>query len=171
MNGFNNAIDWIKGLPSQALTWGSDIVTGIADGIKGAVGKVTDAVKGIAEKIKSFLHFSVPDEGPLTDFESWMPDFMGGLAKGIKTHKGVVIDQVKELASGISALKQAATAKAQTVSNSTVNNASTHVTQNNVFNNSYSGGERQAQKNISKGMNRSSGDATKELAKGLAYLR
>lgn len=171
VSGFTKAIDWIKGLPSQALTWGSDIVTGIADGIKGAVGKVTDAVKGIAEKIKSFLHFSVPDEGPLTDFESWMPDFMGGLAKGIKTHKGVVIDQVKELASGISALKQAATAKAQTVSNSTVNNASTHVTQNNVFNNSYSGGERQAQKNISKGMNRSAGDATKELAKGLAYLR
>lgn len=171
VNGFNTAIDWIKGLPSQALTWGSDIVTGIADGIKGAIGKVTDAVKGIAEKIKSFLHFSVPDEGPLTEYESWMPDFMGGLAKGIKSHRGVVIDQVKDLAAGISALQQAATVKAQTASNSTVNNASTRLTQNNVFNNTYSGGERQVQKNISKGMNRSAGDATKELAKGLAYLR
>lgn len=39
-----------------------------------------DAVKSVADKIKSFLHFSVLDEGPLTDYESWMPDFMKGLA-------------------------------------------------------------------------------------------
>ena len=50
---------------------------------KGCINKVADAVKGVANKIKSFLHFSVPDEGPLADFESWMPDFMQGLADGI----------------------------------------------------------------------------------------
>lgn len=38
----------------------------------------------VAETIKPFLHFSVPDEGPLTEYESWMPDFMSGLAKGIQ---------------------------------------------------------------------------------------
>ena len=38
----------------------------------------------VAETIKSFLHFSVPDEEPLTEYESWMPDFMSGLAKGIQ---------------------------------------------------------------------------------------
>ena len=42
---------------------------------------------GVADTIRSFLHFSVPDEGPLTDFESWMPDFMSGLAKGIQKTK------------------------------------------------------------------------------------
>ena len=57
---------------------------GIVNGIKSCIGAVGDAVKSVADKIKSFLHFSVPDEGPLTDYESWMPDFMGGLAKGIE---------------------------------------------------------------------------------------
>ena len=64
---------------------GADII--IVNGIKNCIGKVADAVKGVANKIKSFLHFSVPDEGPLADFESWMPDFMKGLAKGINNSK------------------------------------------------------------------------------------
>ena len=56
---------------------------------------VGDAVKSVADKIKSFLHFSVPDEGPLTEYESWMPDFMNGLAKGIEKSKGVVAKAVE----------------------------------------------------------------------------
>ena len=31
------------------------------------IGKVGEAVSSVADKIRSFLHFSVPDEGPLTD--------------------------------------------------------------------------------------------------------
>ena len=63
---------------------------GIVNGIKSAVGAVTDAVNGVANKIRSVLHFSVPDEGPLTDYESWMPDFMAGLARGIEQSKSLV---------------------------------------------------------------------------------
>lgn len=53
----------ITGLASQAFTWGKDLVMGIVNGIKSCIGAVGDAVKGVADKIKSFLHFSVPDEG------------------------------------------------------------------------------------------------------------
>lgn len=98
VNGFQAAIDWITGLPAQALQWGADIIGGIVDGITGAVGKVTDAVKGVADKIKSFLHFSVPDEGPLTDYQSWMPDFMGGLAAGIEQSAPKVISAAEAIA-------------------------------------------------------------------------
>ena len=52
----------------------------------------------MADTIKSFLHFSVPDEGPLTEYESWMPDFMSGLAKGIEKSKGMVKGAVSGLA-------------------------------------------------------------------------
>lgn len=38
----------------------------------------------------TLLHFSIPDKGPLTDFESWMPDFMKGLAKGIENSRGLI---------------------------------------------------------------------------------
>ena len=47
------------------------------------IGKVGDAVKGIADKIKNFLHFSRPDIGPLRDYETWMPDMIKGMVKGI----------------------------------------------------------------------------------------
>lgn len=98
-NGFSNVKNHITGLASQAVTWGKDLVMGIVDGIKSCIGAVGDAVKSVADKIKSFLHFSVPDEGPLTDYESWMPDFMGGLAKGIEKSKGLVAKAVEGLAS------------------------------------------------------------------------
>lgn len=94
-NGFSNVKNHITGLASQAVTWGKDLVMGIVNGIKSCIGAVGDAVKSVADKIKSFLHFSVPDEGPLTDYESWMPDFMGGLAKGIEKSKSLVAKAVE----------------------------------------------------------------------------
>lgn len=91
--------DTLKSLPGKALQWGKDLIGNIVQGIKDKIGAVKDAVVGVADKIKSFLHFSVPDEGPLTDFPNWMPDMMQGLAKGIKKNIGVVKNAVGALAS------------------------------------------------------------------------
>lgn len=96
--GFANAVNFIKDLASSAFSWGADIINGIVDGIKSCIGKVKDAVGNVAETIKSFLHFSVPDEGPLTDYESWMPDFMSGLADGINKSKAMVARAVDGVA-------------------------------------------------------------------------
>ena len=90
VNGLNAAANFVKGLASQAYSWGADIINGIVNGIKSCIGKVTSAVSNVASTIKSYLHFSVPDEGPLKDYESWMPDFMSGLAKGITDSKDLV---------------------------------------------------------------------------------
>ena len=94
INGLGNIF---TSLPSQAAKWGSDFVQGLIDGIKNMIGGVTSAATNIANTIKSFLHFSTPDEGPLADYETWMPDFMTGLAKGIKGSKNVVSDALKGL--------------------------------------------------------------------------
>lgn len=171
VNGFNVAIDWIKRLPAQAVQWGADFIGGLKDGILSGVKGIVDAVKGVAGKIKSFLHFSVPDEGPLTDYESWMPDFMGGLAKGISENEGTVLDKVKGLAGGIQALMSAATAKVSTATTGTINNTASSVTQNVNIENSYSGGSAETQKNVSKAMKKSATDATTQMARGLAYAR
>ena len=88
--GFDKAINFVKNLASQAFQWGADFIGGIVNGIKSMIGKVGDAVSSVADKIRSFLHFSVPDTGPLTDYESWMPDFIGGLAKGIEKSRGMI---------------------------------------------------------------------------------
>lgn len=89
-SGFEKAVGYVKGLASQAFNWGKDLVMGIVNGIKSCISAVTDTVTGVANKIRSVLHFSVPDEGPLTDYESWMPDFMTGLAKGIEKSRSLV---------------------------------------------------------------------------------
>ena len=96
--GFGKVKDLITGLAGQALTWGKDLVMGLVNGIKSCIGAVGDAVKSVADKITSFLHFSVPDEGPLTKYESWMPDFMSGLAKGIEQSRGLVTKEIGKVA-------------------------------------------------------------------------
>ena len=96
-SGFSNVKDHITGLASQAFNWGKDLIMGIVNGIKSCLSAVGDAAASVANKIKSFLHFSVPDEGPLTDYENWMPDFMRGLAKGIEDSKGMVTKAMDSL--------------------------------------------------------------------------
>ena len=83
-NGFSGAISFITSLPGKALQWGKDFIQGLINGIKSMVQAVVDTVSGIASRIASLLHFSAPDEGPLSDYEKWMPDFMKGLAGGIE---------------------------------------------------------------------------------------
>ena len=97
-SGFEKAVGYVKSLASQAFGWGRDLIMGIVNGIKSCISAVTNAVNGVASKIRSVLHFSVPDEGPLTDYESWMPDFMAGLAKGIEQSRGMIQKAVSGVA-------------------------------------------------------------------------
>lgn len=101
VEGFNNAIEFIKGLPEKAIQWGKDFIQGLIDGIKSGVDKIGEAVSGIGEKVKSFLHFSKPDEGPLADYEKWMPDFMTGLASGITKGSGTLLERVQGIAGSV----------------------------------------------------------------------
>lgn len=98
----NNIIGTISSLPGQLYNWGVDMVQGIANGIRGAIRYVTDAVSGVANKIKSFLHFSRPDEGPLAEYESWMPDMVEGLSDSLRKASPELINQTEALANGMS---------------------------------------------------------------------
>lgn len=102
VGGISTALDWIKNLPSKMFGYGADMINGMINGIRSMIGRIGDAASGVADKIKSFLHFSVPDEGSLTDYESWMPDFMSGLAEGINNNKFKVIDSLKALSGEMS---------------------------------------------------------------------
>ena len=98
----NNIIGKIRSLPGQLFNWGVDMVKGIANGIRNAIHHVTSAVSDVANKIKSFLHFSRPDEGPLAEYESWMPDMVQGLSDSLKKASPDLINQTEALASGMS---------------------------------------------------------------------
>ena len=90
--------DFFSGLIESAVEWGSDMIDGFVKGIKKTVGKVVDAVKGVADTITSWLHFSRPDVGPLREYEKWMPDMMDGLSRGIKNNRWKVEDEIAILA-------------------------------------------------------------------------
>ena len=103
----DGGILYLESLPDQFSRWGKDMIKGLVDGIIKNIGLVTDAIGQVGEKIKSMIHFSRPDEGPLRNYEQWMPDFMGGLADGIRGNLWQVEDAVQSLAGAVAAPIQA----------------------------------------------------------------
>lgn len=71
----------------QAKTWGKDLIQNFVDGIKNSLNLVGDAVKAVAEKIKDFIGFSEPDEGPLSNFHTYAPDMMDLFCEGLEDSK------------------------------------------------------------------------------------
>lgn len=121
VNGFQKAIDFIKGLPGKALQWGKDLIQNFVNGIWNKIGAVTDAVSGIADKIFGFLHFSEPDEGPLADFHSFAPDMVKLFAQGI-TQSLPMLEKAADQMAGVIANDATATIQGgQTAASKTVN--------------------------------------------------
>lgn len=171
VNGFQAAIDWITSLPEQALQWGADIIQGIVDGIKGAIGKVGDAVSGVANKIKSFLGFSEPEDGPLSDFHTYMPDMIDLMSKGITEGKKKVGAALEVLTGDMSVMTQANVVSPATAAVATGSNqVSKSVVQNVEINNKFEG-DRAGQQKSAEAMDKATGDSTAELARALQYAR
>lgn len=101
VNGISYAVEWIKRLPGEAWEWGSDMINGFADGIMSAMNWLLDRVRSIASSIRSYLHFSRPDVGPLRDYETWMPDMMKGLAQGIDRNLWRVEDAAQDVSGAL----------------------------------------------------------------------
>jgi phage-related protein len=171
VSGFQAAIDWITSLPAEALKWGSDIIDSIVSGIQSAVGRVGEAVKGVADKIKSFLGFSEPEDGPLSDFHTYMPDMIDLMASGITSGKKKVKDALEGMTGEMSVI-----AKANVVSKATGRGATggttggRTVTQNVNINNQFNG-DRAGQQKSSEAMDKAAGDATGEMARALAFAK
>lgn len=171
VTGIQAAIDWITSLPAEALKWGSDIIGGIVSGIQSAVGRVGEAVKGVADKIKSFLGFSEPEDGPLSDFHTYMPDMIDLMASGITSGKKKVKDALEGMTGEMSVI-----AKANVVSKATGRGATGRttggrtVTQNVNINNQFNG-DRAGQQKSSEAMDKAAGDATGEMARALAFAK
>nr|DAR79734.1 MAG TPA: tail tape measure protein [Caudoviricetes sp.] len=171
VTGFTAAIDWIKALPAQAVQWGKDIIDSIVSGIKSAVSKVGEAVSGVASKIKGFLGFSEPDEGPLSDFHTYMPDMIDLMAKGISAGKAKVRDALGALTGDMSIMAQANVASPTTARTAMGSNSvSKSVVQNVNINNKFEG-DRAGQQKSAAAMDKAAGDSTGEMARALSYAR
>ena len=88
--------DGIKSLASEALTWGKDMIDNFVNGIKSKINAVTSVVSNIANTIKSFLGFSEPEKGPLSNFHTFAPDMMNLFIKGIRDNEKKLTDQIEK---------------------------------------------------------------------------
>lgn len=89
----------LAAVASEAESWGSDMMSSLAQGITGgAASYLEPAVKAAAGLISSYLHHSEPDVGPMADDADWMPDMMQGWARQINDNSYLVRDAMAGLA-------------------------------------------------------------------------
>lgn len=66
----------LSGLQSEQerLSTNTERLSKLFAATESSVDDYADVLGSRPSKIASFLHFSVPDEGPLSDYEKWMPN-------------------------------------------------------------------------------------------------
>lgn len=74
----------------MATGWGSDLITNFVKGFTDNMNKLKNGVKGIASTIASYIHFSVPDEGPLSDFDKSGGDMIDVFTQGMYSQMGTL---------------------------------------------------------------------------------
>ena len=97
-----DGISYLKSLPGKALKWGKDMIQNFIDGICAKVDAAVDTVSSFASKIASYIHFSVPDVGPLSDADEYGGDFVDLISGGIDKNVGRAEKSVRNMASRMS---------------------------------------------------------------------
>lgn len=90
-DAFTTAFNTLK---DNAINWGKDLISNFIDGIKSMWDKAKGAISKFAGMIKSFLGFSEPEEGPLSNFHTYAPDMVALFAKGIEDSRGLIADAI-----------------------------------------------------------------------------
>lgn len=89
-------------LIKSATKWGTDMILGFIDGIKKAYNKLKDSITNVAKTIAKYLHFSVPDEGPLADFDKSGGDMILEFIKSMDKEQTALKNALNDTASVIS---------------------------------------------------------------------
>lgn len=82
--------DEVTSTASRMTSYGAEVASNFANGISSNVGIVARAASWIASTVSSYLHFSEPDVGALSNFHTYMPDMMKTMATGIKDNMYMV---------------------------------------------------------------------------------
>lgn len=78
---------------NSAKEWGGNLISGFADGIRGAIGKVTGAVENVMGRIKDFIGFHSPSKkGEGRFIVDWGQNMVSGFLDGVKMALGDVSD-------------------------------------------------------------------------------
>lgn len=91
----------ISSVVDAASSWGWDMLANFNNGIVEAYDSVIQTVANVASSIKSYLGFSEPEKGALSDFHTYAPDMMKLFAQGIKENQNLVISQAETLSNNL----------------------------------------------------------------------
>lgn len=80
----------------SSYQWGSDMMLNFIGGIESQNGALEETVAGIAGMVNSYLGFSEPKLGPLSNFHTYAPDMMELFAKGIRDNSKMLANTVTE---------------------------------------------------------------------------
>ena len=91
------------GLVSDAFSWGADMISNIIDGIGSMLESLWDTVTDIAGGIADFLGFSVPEEGPLSEWAQNNPgkDMIQLFIDGIENAEQPLLQKVENISTDI----------------------------------------------------------------------
>ncbi len=87
---FSPVVDFVE----NAWDWGRDLIGNFTNGIKSMWESAKGAISNFAGMIRSYLGFSEPEEGPLSNFHTYAPDMMQLFAQGIQDNKRLVSDAI-----------------------------------------------------------------------------
>lgn len=94
---FDGIKDKITGIADKAKTWGKDLIDNFVSGIKEKISSVTEAVTSVADKIKSLIGFSEPEDGPLSNFHTYAPDMIDLFTKGLYDNENKIVGAFNEI--------------------------------------------------------------------------
>ena len=92
----------VNELRNSASGWGRDICANLASGLQSGKSRVSSAASSVAGAIRSYLHFSVPDKGPLSDADEYGGDFMRLLSEEMTKNKGRAVSAARTVATAVS---------------------------------------------------------------------
>jgi len=82
-NWWDEISEWFTNLADNGLEWAGDLIDNFVSGLMGGISRVGDAVSGIADEVRSFLGFSEPEQGSLSNFHTFAPDMIDLFSQGI----------------------------------------------------------------------------------------
>lgn len=71
-------------LPAMATQWGSDLITNFKNAIVNAIPNLISGVSQVASTVQSYIGFSEPEKGPLSNFHTYGPDMIDLFCQGIE---------------------------------------------------------------------------------------
>ena len=124
-NSFKSALSNVFGdLKNAMARWGRDMIDNLLEGIRSKISAVKDQMSNLAGTISSYIHFTEPDVGPLSNAHTYMPDFIKLLTQGID--KG--IPQIQSAMTDLTGAMVPSTLTDSMSSGSTTNNNSVNIT-------------------------------------------